>query len=236
MKTVILAGGKGTRLQPYTLVVPKPLVPVGGMPVIELIIKRLQRFGLDQLIVTTGYLGDLIKAVCGDGSRWGVHIDYSDEHEPLGTIGPLKLIQDHLTETFVVVNGDTITDIDLQQLLIFHHEKKAIATIAATRRSVQIELGVLETNEDDALMQFREKPSHEYAASMGLYVFEPDIMEFIPDSGAFGFDDLVHAFLAAEAPVYVYSHPGYWLDIGIKSDLEQAQDQYELILHKMAGD
>ena len=236
MKTVILAGGKGTRLQPYTLVVPKPLVPVGGMPVIELIIKRLQRFGLNQLIVTTGYLGDLIKAVCGDGSRWGVHIEYSDEHEPLGTIGPLKLIQDRLTETFVVVNGDTITDADLHQLLRFHREKRAIATIAATRRSVQIELGVLETNEDDALMQFREKPCHEYAASMGLYVFEPDVLEFLPDKGAFGFDDLVHAFLAAEAPVYVYSHSGYWLDIGIKSDLEQAQEQHELILQKIAGD
>lgn len=104
MKTVILAGGRGTRLQPYTLVVPKPLVPVGGMPVIELIIKRLRRFGLDDLVVTTGYLGNLIKSVCGDGSQWAVNIEYSEESEPLGTIGPLRLIQEQLTETFIVIN------------------------------------------------------------------------------------------------------------------------------------
>ena len=236
MKAVILAGGKGARLQPYTLVVPKPLVPVGGMPVIELIIKRLSRFGLDELIVTVGYLADLIKAVCGDGSRWGVHIEYSHEPEPLGTIGPLRLISDTLTETFLVVNGDTITDVDFDQLVRFHYQKNALATIAATRRSVQIELGVLNANSDGSLFGFHEKPCHEYVASMGLYVFEPAILEFIPEAGAFGFDDLVHCFLAAEAPVYVYHHPDYWLDIGIKSDLERAQDEYETIKHRIIGD
>lgn len=236
MKTIILAGGRGTRLQPYTLVVPKPLVPVGGMPVIELIIKRLRRFGLDEFIITTGYLGDLIKAVCGEGTRWGVHIEYSDEIEPLGTIGPLNLIKDQLTETFIVVNGDTVTDIDLRQMMRFHYEHKALATIAATRRSEQIELGVLEVNSDGALVGFQEKPRHEYIASMGLYIFEPGILDLIPDSGVFGFDDLIHASLAAEAPVYVYSHSGFWLDIGIKADLERAQDEYELIRSAVIGD
>ena len=236
MKTVILAGGRGTRLQPYTLVVPKPLVPVGGMPVIELIIKRLRRCGLDDYIVTTGYLGDLIKAVCGDGSRWGVNIEYSDEHEPLGTIGPLRLIQDQLTRPFIVVNGDTVTDVDFHRLMKFHLEHHGIATIAATRRTTQIELGVLETDSQDALVDFQEKPCHEYLASMGIYVFEPEILEYIPAQGSFGFDDLMHAFLAAEAPVYVYTHPGYWLDIGIKSDLERAQEEYELIRHRVTGD
>lgn len=236
MKTVIPAGGRGTRLQPYTLVVPKPLVPIGGMPVLELIIKRLRRFGLDDFIITTGYLGDLIKAVCGDGSRWGVHIEYSDEQEPLGTIGPLKLIEEQLTETFVVVNGDTITDIDLHELIKFHRAHKSLATIAATRRTTQIELGVLETNGDGNLVGFREKPRHEYLASMGLYVFEPGILEHIPNGGSFGFDDLVRSFLASEAPVSVYTHPGYWLDIGIKEDLERAQEEYELIRERMTGD
>ena len=236
MKTVILAGGKGTRLQPYTLVVPKPLVPVGGMPVIELIIRTVRRSGLDEFIVTTGYLGDLIKAVCGDGSRWGVNICYSEEYEPLGTIGPLRLLKEQLTETFIVVNGDTITDIDLQHLVRFHHEHKGIATIAATRRSVQIELGVLEMRSDGALTGFQEKPRHEYGASMGLYIFEPEILEFIPDEGSFGFDDLVHSFLAAEAPVFVYTHTGYWLDIGTKSDLEQAQEEHQLIRDTVGAD
>lgn len=236
MKSIILAGGRGTRLQPYSLVVPKPLIPVGDMPVIELIIKRLRKFGMDEFIVTTGYLGDLIKAVCGDGSRWGVHIEYSDEPEPLGTIGPLNLIRDQLTESFIVVNGDTITDIDIHQLVKFHREHKALATIAATRRSEQIELGVLQVNQEDGLTGFQEKPCHEYIASMGLYVFEPDVLEFIPERGTFGFDDLVHAFIAAEAPVFVYSHSGYWLDIGILSDLQRAQDEYELIRHKVTGD
>ena len=236
MKSVILAGGRGTRLQPYSLVVPKPLVPVGGMPVVELIIRRLRKFGLDEFIVTTGYLGDLIKAVCGDGSRWGVHIEYSDEPEPLGTIAPLNLIRDQLTESFIVVNGDTITDIDFHQLVKFHREHKGIATIAATRRDAQIELGVLQVNQEGGLTGFQEKPCYEYIASMGLYVFEPDILEFIPERGAFGFDDLMYAFMEAEAPVYVYSHPGYWLDIGIMSDLQRAQDDYELIRHKVIGD
>ena len=236
MKSVILAGGRGTRLQPYSLVVPKPLVPVGGMPVIELIIRRLRKFGLDELIVTTGYLGDLIKAVCGDGSRWGVHIDYSDEPEALGTIAPLNLIREQLTESFIVVNGDTITDIDFDQLVKFHRGHKTIATIAASQREIQIELGELQVNREGGLTGFQEKPCHEYVASMGLYVFEPEVLEFIPGRGAFGFDDLVHAFIAAETPVYVYAHPGYWLDIGIMSDLQRAQDEYELIRHKVTGD
>ena len=236
MKIIILAGGQGTRLQPYTLVVPKPLVPVGGMPVIELIIKRLSKFGIDEFIVTTGYLGDLIKAVCGDGSRWQVHIEYSDENEPLGTIGPLNLIQDQLTETFLVVNGDTITDVDLYSLVRFHHDHKAIATIASTRRTAQIELGVLHTNDDGSVMGFQEKPRHEYLASMGLYIFEPEILEFIPDNGAFGFDELMSALLAAEAPVYVYTHPGYWLDIGIHADLERAQKEHDFIREMVVGD
>lgn len=235
MKCVILAGGRGTRLQPYSLVIPKPLVPVGDMPVIELIIRGLRRFGLHEFIVTTGYLGDLIKAVCGDGSRWGVHIQYSDEPEPLGTIAPLNLIRHELTETFVVVNGDTITDIDLHELMKFHHQHAGIATIAATHRATQIELGVLKVNEASGLVGFHEKPCHEYIASMGLYVFEPDVLMFIPECGVFGFDDLVRAFMEAEAPVYVYSHTGYWLDIGILSDLQRAQDEYELIREKVLG-
>jgi mannose-1-phosphate guanylyltransferase len=210
-------------------------MPVGGMPVIELIIRRLRRFGLDDFIVTTGYLGDLIKAVCGDGSRWGVNIQYSNEDEPLGTIGALKLIQDQLTETFIVINGDTITDIDLGQLMRFHFEHKGIATIAGTHRTTQTELGVLETNHECSLVGFQEKPRNEYLASMGLYVFEPAILDYIPDGGPFGFDDLVHACLASEAPVYVYTHSGYWLDIGIKADLERAQEEFELIRDRVMG-
>ena len=236
MKTIILAGGRGTRLQPYTLVVPKPLVPVGGMPVIELIIKRIRRFGVDEFIITTGYLGDLIKAVCGDGSRWGVHIEYSDEYEPLGTIGPLNLIKNQLNETFIVVNGDTVTDIDIHELTTFHFANKGIATIAATKRVAKIELGVLEVDENYSVTRFREKPQQEYLASMGLYVFEPEILDYIPEKGSFGFDDLMYAFQASEAPVYVYPHPGYWLDIGIPSDLERAQDEYEEIRQRVTGD
>ena len=235
MKTIILAGGRGARLQPYTLVVPKPLVPVGDKPVIELIIKRLRKFGIDEFIITTGYLGDLIKAVCGDGSRWGVHIDYSDEYEPLGTIGPLNLIKDQLTETFIVVNGDTVTDIDIKELMTFHFANKGIATIAATKRVTEIALGVLEVDQNDSVTTFREKPKHEYLASMGLYVFEPEILDYIPEHGSFGFDDLMYAFQASEAPVYVYPHTGFWLDIGILSDLERAQEKSDEILELVTG-
>src|ERR1700756_2633056 len=156
MKTVILAGGRGTRLRPYTMVLPKPLVPVGNQPVLELLIKRLRKSGLSEIIITTGYLGSLIKALCGDGSKWGVNILYSEEKEPMGTIGPLALINGQLKETFLVTNGDVVTDLDFRKLVEFHKKKGGVATIATFRKKVKLDLGVLECNEGQCIVNFME--------------------------------------------------------------------------------
>jgi len=223
MKAVIQAGGKGTRLRPYTLVLPKPLMPVGHMPVIEILLKWLRRNGVREVYVTVGYLGHLIKALCGDGNQWDMAIHYSDEPEPLGTIGPLKLLQDRLTETFLVLNGDLITDLDLRALTEFHRSRGGLVTVATTKKSIQIDLGVLEST-NARLCAFHEKPVKSYFVSMGIYCMEPKILAHVPTGVPFGFDNLMHHMLATDLPVYAYEHNGSWMDIGREEDFLRAQE------------
>ncbi|MGA2402121.1 MAG: nucleotidyltransferase family protein [Syntrophobacteraceae bacterium] len=192
MKAVIQAGGKGTRLRPYTLVLPKPLMPVGDLPVIEMLLKWLRRSGIEDAFVTIGYLGHLIRSLCGDGAQWGMNICYSEEPEPLGTIGPLLLIREHLTETFLVLNGDLITDLDLRDFIAHHKKRGGLITIATTEKSIKIDLGVLDGN-NGHVTSFREKPELKFRVSMGVYCIEPKILELIPKGVPFGFDDLMYA-------------------------------------------
>jgi len=236
MKTIILAGGRGTRLHPYTMVLPKPLIPVGNQPVLELLIKRLRKSGLSEIIITTGYLGSLIKALCGDGSKWGVSIVYSEEKEPLGTIGPLALVNEQLKETFLVTNGDIVTDLDFRKFIEFHKRKGGIATIATFRKKVKLDLGVLECNEDLCIVNFMEKPENEYLVSMGIYLFEPQILGYVPDNIPFGFDDLMYTLISNNLPVYSYIHNDYWLDIGRKEDFKRAQKEFNLYRERILGD
>lgn len=236
MKAVILAGGKGTRLHPYTLVLPKPLVPIGPKSVLEILIRRLRKFGFDEIIISIGYLGSLIRSLCGDGSKWGINISYCEEPEPLGTIGPLTLVEDRLTETFLVCNGDVITDLDIYKFIEFHKKKDVIATIATTKCKTKISLGVLECNGDSEIMNFIEKPEREYLASMGIYLFEPEVFNYIPKNVPFGFDDLMRAFLFNKVPVYSYVDGGYWLDIGRQEDFRKAQDEFAKNPEKILGD
>lgn len=228
MKAIVQAGGKGTRLRPYTLVLPKPLVPVGGYPVIEILLKWLRRNGIDEGYITLGYLGNLIRAVCDDGQKFGMPIRYVQEETPLNTVGALKLIgSDVLTETFLSLNGDVITDLNLREMIRFHKKHGGLLTVATATKPISVDLGVLELDGSDTVTGFREKPTLTYAVSMGIYCMEPAILDLIPDKVAFGFDDLMHTMLDKNLPVHAYRHNGMWMDIGRPEDYIQAQEIFE---------
>lgn len=225
MKAVIQAGGKGTRLAPYTLILPKPMMPVGDQPVIEILIKWLRRNAIEEAVITTGHLAHLIKAFCQDGSQWDMKIHYCQEPEPLGTVGSLQLIKEHLTEPFLMLNGDLITDLDLMAFKEAHLQSGAAVSIATTVKSVNVDLGVLETV-DNRVVSFKEKPTLPMEVSMGLYIMNPELLEFIPKGVPFGFDNLMHALLDKSIPVNTYKHEGRWMDIGRVEDFKKAQEDW----------
>ena len=190
MRAVILAGGKGTRLAPYTTVLPKPLMPIGEMPILEIVIRQLERHGFNDLTLAVGYLAELLMAYCGDGSKFNVKLGYSREEQPLGTAGPIALVPD-LNDTFLVMNGDLLTTIDYGAMLKYHHERNALATIACYQRDVKIDLGVIEIGPDNWVANYIEKPTYHYAVSMGIYLFEPAILKYIKPNQRLDLPDLV---------------------------------------------
>ncbi|HET9904182.1 MAG TPA: NDP-sugar synthase [Xanthobacteraceae bacterium] len=222
MKAVLQCGGRGMRLRPYTSILPKPLMPIGSRPVLELLLKWLRRNGIEDVFITTGYLGSLIRSFCGDGHQWNLAITYTQEMEPLGTIGPLSLVRECLDEPFLVLNGDVLTDLDLGRFVGFHRQHKGLLTIASTTRQTKMEFGVLE-DRDGRVTAFREKPALVNSVSMGIYCMNPAILDFIPSGVPFGFDDLILQMLAKGVPAYTYRHDGLWLDIGRVEDFHQAQ-------------
>ncbi|MEA1834419.1 sugar phosphate nucleotidyltransferase [Methylobacterium durans] len=224
MKAVIQCGGRGSRLMPYTMVLPKPLMPVGSRPVLELLIGWLCRNGISEVIITTGYLGCLIKTLFGDGSKWGIDITYTDEVEPLGTIGPLSLLRDVLDEPFVVMNGDVLTDLNLARMIDFHARMDASVTIATIARQTKLDFGVLEGPPNGRIQGFREKPCLTHHVSMGVYFLQPDVIRHIPRGMPFGFDDLILRLLSLKTKVVSYRHDGLWLDIGRVEDFKKAQE------------
>jgi mannose-1-phosphate guanylyltransferase len=198
-------------------------MPIGSRPVLELLLKWLRRNGVQDVYVTTGYLGHLIRSVCGDGAQWNMKIRYTQETEPLGTIGPLSLIRDDLTEPFLVLNGDVLTDLSLNQFVSFHHRHGGPLTIATTVRSHKMDFGVIDEL-DGSVKQFREKPTLSHLVSMGLYCMNPAVFEFIPTGVPFGFDDLILQMLESSKEVHVFRHQGIWLDIGRVEDFQSAQE------------
>jgi NDP-sugar pyrophosphorylase family protein len=236
VKAVIQAGGKGTRLRPYTLILPKPLMPVGELPVIELLLKWLRRNGISEIIVTTGYLGHLIKSLCGDGERWDMQIIYSEEREPLGTVGALDLVRDHLDGSFLVLNGDLITDMNLRSFMHFHKSHGDLLTVGTTQKQVNVDMGVLEVAETSRrVVDFREKPTLSYTVNMGIYCMEPGILDLIPRGVPFGFDDLMYQMLDNGQAAHAYRHDGQWLDIGRPEDFARAQEMYDADDFPMGG-
>lgn len=228
MKAVIQAGGKGTRLRPYSLVLPKPLMPIGEWAVIETLLKWLRRNNIKQVIITIGYLGHLIRTVCGNGNQWDLEIIYSEESEPLGTVGPLRLISEHLDDTFIMLNGDLITDLNLRSLILFHHLNKGMITIATMMQKIPTNLGIIENDNSGSkrVKSFREKPIMKFQVSMGIYCIEPSVLELIPEGVPFGFDDLMYIMLDKNLPIYAYEHDGYWLDLGRTEDFLRAQKDF----------
>ena len=225
-RAVILAGGKGTRLRPYTVVLPKPLMPVGDHPIMEVIIRQLASCQFKRITIAVNHQADLIKAFFGSGSKWNINIDYSLETIPLSTIGPLKLIPD-LPENFLLMNGDVLTDLNLNRLYEEHVTAGRLFTIAASRRTHIVDYGVLETVNGGSLVAFREKPQLDYTVSMGVYIVNRAILDMVPEGVKYGFDNLMLDCLAAGKPVHVEVHEGYWLDIGRVEDYMKAIDDFE---------
>lgn len=223
MKAVIQCGGQGTRLRPYTMVLPKPLMPVRSQPVLDLLLTWLRRNDLREVFITTGYLGHLIKSFCGDGRRWDIRIRYTDEAIPLGTIGPISMLRDELDSTFLVINGDVITDLSLNAFARYHHRTSGMLTVATVHRQERMEFGVIEEH-DGRVTSFKEKPMLSNLVSMGVYCMEPAIFQYIPMDVPFGFDDLILCLLGRGVPVHSYIHEGIWLDIGRIDDFHSAQE------------
>ncbi len=223
MKAVIQCGGKGTRLRPYTLVLPKPLMPVGAKPVLQILLAWLRRNGTHDVYITTGYLGNLIQGFCGDGRQWDLRIKYLEEPEPLGTIGALSLLRDELDERFLVINGDVLTDLNLRAFIDCHREHAADLTIATARRTIRMDFGIIE-DLDGSVVRFREKPNLTHEVSMGVYCMEPAVLRYIPSGVPFGFDNLMSCTLQQGLSVRVFQHNGFWLDIGRVEDFQKAQE------------
>lgn len=230
MKAVILAGGKGTRLAPYTTVFPKPLMPVGDMPILEIIIRQLKAAGIREIVLCVGYLSSLLEAYFGYGEKLGVSIRYSHETEPLGTAGPLGLVSG-LDETFLVMNGDLLTTIDYRAMLDFHRGHGRSATIGVASKDVKIDLGVLEITDEHKLDNYIEKPLLKYKVSMGIYVFEPEVLNQIQGKGRLDLPDLILGLKKAGQSPMAFDSNCRWLDIGRVDDYADASETLERDRH-----
>jgi len=221
MKAVILAGGRGTRLAPYTTVLPKPLMPIGDMPILEIVLRQLAYYGFDDITLAVGYLAELLMAYCGDGSKYGLKLHYSREETPLGTAGPIALVP-RLEETFLVMNGDLLTTLNYREMYHYHRSRGAIATLATYARQVKIDLGVIEMDEENWVTNYIEKPAYQYLVSTGVYLFEPEIVDYIAAGERLDLPDLVMRLLGEGQRVACYAFDGYWLDIGRHEDYDMA--------------
>lgn len=222
---IILAGGKGTRLRPYTVSLPKPLVPLGNKPILETIIERLKEHGFGRVTITVNHMADIIKAFFGDGSKWRMQIDYTLENKPLSTMGPLTLVDD-ISDHFLVMNGDVLTDLNFSEFFDNHVSSGSIFTIGAHRRKEKIDYGLLHIDDNKVLTRFEEKPNYDFLVSMGIYAASKEVIEHIPSDTFFGFDHLMYSLLDKQIPVRIEEYGGQWLDIGRPSDYEIATSLY----------
>jgi mannose-1-phosphate guanylyltransferase / phosphomannomutase len=219
MKAVIMAGGKGTRLQPLTSNQPKPMIPIVNTPCMEHIVRLLKRYGFEDILVTLEFMPEVIREYFGDGSEWGVKIDYSVEEEPLGTAGSVKYIEDRLTERFVVVSGDALTDVDLEKAVALHEERGAEVTLVLKKVDDPSEFGIVVVEDDGRVSDFLEKPDEEevfsYTANTGIYIVEPEVLRDIPEGQEYDWSKQQFPKMLEEGrPIYGYVMEGYWEDIG----------------------
>ncbi|NMD00920.1 MAG: NTP transferase domain-containing protein [Bacteroidales bacterium] len=226
MEALILAGGLGTRLKPFTTIIPKPLMPIGNMPILEVVIKQLAKFGFKKIYLSVNYLAELIGTFFKDGKKFGVKIEYLFEEKPLGTMGPLKLIK-KFPRNLLIINGDTLTDLNYSNFFNFHIDNKSLLTISSFARTVKIDFGVLRKNKiNNEINGFTEKPIIKYLVCMGVNAVNQKILEFIPENESFGFDALVKKLLKNKIKALTYLHEGYWLDIGRHEDYEKANEEF----------
>ena len=227
-RAIILAGGKGTRLKPYTIAMPKPLVPIVDKPILEIIIRQLKNNRFNHITITINHLSELIKAFFGDGSKWGVKIDYSIEEKPLSTMGPLTLIN-NLPKNFLVMNGDVLTDLNFENFFNYHCNNNNIFTISSFIREQKSEYGILQVDDHKNLSNFHEKPITKYEVSMGVYAVNKEVIKKIPYNKPYGFDQLMLKLIKDKQSARVKRHDGYWLDIGRPDDYEKACKDFNII-------
>lgn len=233
MRAIILAGGKGTRLQPYTTLIPKPLVPIGGhCSIMEVVISQLKMSGFTHITLAVNHLANLIMAYFGDGSKWGIKLDYSLEDKPLGTIGPLCLIND-LPDNFLVMNGDILCDLNFGDFLKKHIDQRSEISVSAYKRTVNVDFGTLTYADSGELLSFVEKPNYNFDVSMGIYCLNRSVIEGLEVDKPFGFDDLMIKSLKTNRKVQISPFDGYWLDIGRPEDYQVANDQFQSICEKL---
>ena len=233
MEAIILAGGKGTRLAPYTTVFPKPLMPIDGMPILEIVVRQLAHFRIKEIVFTVSQQSEpLLSAYFRDGNQYGVDIRYSKEEKALGTAGPLSIIT-NLPETFLVMNGDILTTLNYQKLIGYHRRHKGMVTIAMSQKKVQLELGVMEFNRSHQLTRYIEKPTLSYSVSMGIYVFEKKALEWIPSRKFLDFPELIQKLIKQNERVVCYPSNDFWLDIGRHEDYEEAQKKFQEMRKKL---
>ena len=225
MKAFLLAAGLGTRLLPYTSNKPKCLIEIGGKPLLLWTIERLKASGINDLVINLFYKGSQIENFFGDGSKWGLKIDYSLENKALSTMAPLKLI-DYLPNDCLVMNGDVLTDLNFRDFYTKHVESKNIFSISSYQREVKSEFGVLDVNSDGNLIGFREKPVSVFDVSMGIYMVSKKSIDYIPQNTFYGFDHLMMDLMKNKEKPKVYKFDGYWLDIGRPDDYSQAMDEF----------
>lgn len=224
-QAVVLAGGRGTRLEPYTVLFPKPLMPLGDMPILEVVLRQLGRAGFKRVTLAVGHFSQLIEAYFGGGDSLGLELLYSREQEPLGTAGPLAQIPD-LDRPFLVMNGDVLTTLDYGRFLRNHELSGAVASISTHVRSNRVDFGVVQADESGRVTGYLEKPTHEYLVSMGVYAFSPEVLDYIPRGERLDFPELVLRLLAAGKVVRSVPYEGFWLDIGRHEDLARAQQEF----------
>jgi len=236
MHAVILAGGKGTRLRPYTTTIPKPLVPIGDdCAILEIVLRQLSASGFGRVTLAIGHLGELIRAYVGTGEQWGLECDYALETKPLGTMGPVVAVLDRLPADFLVLNGDILTDLPYADLLGAHAASAAPITIATYRRRVEVDFGVLEV-QDGRVVGFSEKPRLDYSVSMGVYALSKATLSGYSAGEALGFDQLVLDLLARGRYPASYAFDGYWLDIGRPEDYDRANQEFASLRHRFLKD
>lgn len=225
-KAVILAGGKGTRLRPLTAVFPKPLVPLGHKPIIEVLLNKIKNSGLRDITISTGYLAELIMAVCGDGTKYGLNIRYVGEESPLGTAGALGHM-DLGDGTVIVMNGDLLTTLSFGNLIQFHEQEQADVTIGLHRRDVKIDFGVVDSDENGLFTGFREKPTFSYEVSMGVNVLSAHARQLVKKNEYLDMPNLILKVHESGGKVCCYREDCYWLDIGRMDDYAQAQEDFQ---------